>query len=58
LKIFSTAGQEVRTLFNESAETGKLYQVRFDAGNLSTGVYFARLEFGGKQLVQKLVYTK
>jgi hypothetical protein len=58
LKIFNTAGQEVRTLFHETAEPGTLYQVRFDASALTAGIYFARLEFGGKQLVQKLVYAK
>jgi hypothetical protein len=30
----------------------------FDASHLSSGVYFLQLQFEGKHLVQKMVYTK
>ncbi|MDI6804901.1 MAG: cytochrome c peroxidase [Bacteroidota bacterium] len=43
LKICNTLGQEIMTLVNEQQEAG-LYNSRFDANNLPSGVYFYRLE--------------
>jgi hypothetical protein len=58
LKVYNAAGIEVATLYTGIAETGKSYQIRFDASSLSAGTYFSRLEFGGKTLVQKMAYVK
>jgi cytochrome c peroxidase len=43
LKIYNTLGQEIETLVNGQYEAG-LYNIRFDANNLPSGVYFYRLE--------------
>jgi hypothetical protein len=58
LRIFNVIGQEVATLFNEEAEAGKIYQVRFDASRLPTGVYVSRLDHGGQSSMRKMLYVK
>jgi len=51
LKIFDILGKEVKTLVNENKPAGK-YIVKFSAtgggSNLSSGIYFYRLETSGK----------
>jgi hypothetical protein len=42
LDVFNTLGQRVATLVNETQETG-YHEVRFDATNLASGLYFYRL---------------
>jgi hypothetical protein len=42
LRIFNLLGQEVATLVNEIRPAGT-YRVSFNAGSLTTGVYFYRL---------------
>jgi hypothetical protein len=58
LRLFNILGQEVKTLFNDLAEAGKLQKVRFDGGTLATGVYFYRLESGARTDTKKLVLVK
>jgi hypothetical protein len=43
LRVFDLAGKEVATLLNEPKRAGT-YQVQFDARNLASGMYLARLE--------------
>ena len=58
LKIFNVLGQEVATLFNGEATAGVNHQVQFNASNLASGVYFSRLEFGGKMQMNKMLLLK
>jgi hypothetical protein len=58
LKIFNTLGQEVATLFNGDATAGTYHQVQFNGSNLASGIYFSRLEFGGKMQVKKMLLLK
>jgi hypothetical protein len=58
LKIYNVVGQEVATLVNEVLEPGVFHQAQFNAGNLSSGVYFARLVSGSKVQVKKLMLMK
>ena len=58
LKIFNVLGQEVATLFNGEATAGVNHQVEFNASNLASGVYFSRLEFGGKMQMNKMLLLK
>ncbi|MGE5497851.1 MAG: SMP-30/gluconolactonase/LRE family protein [Syntrophothermus sp.] len=57
LKVFDTLGNEIRTLVSEFQKAGD-YRVRFNAGGLSSGVYFCRLEAGGLFDIKKLVLAK
>ena len=58
LKVFNLLGQEVATLFRGEAEAGTLYQYRFDAKGLTSGVYFSVLESGGQRLMKRLLLVK
>jgi len=57
LKVFEVQGREVRTLVNFKQNAGT-YSVRFDAGSLPSGVYFARLRAGSYTASQKLVLLR
>jgi hypothetical protein len=43
LKIYNSLGQEVKTLVNEKKDIG-YYSVEWDASNITSGIYFYRLE--------------
>ncbi len=43
IKIFNMLGQEVTTLINNEQYEGGVYDVAFDASNLTSGIYFYRL---------------
>lgn len=58
LKVFNMRGEEVATLFNGTAQAGQVIDRAFKAGGLASGIYFSRLEFNGRRLVQKMVLTK
>ena len=58
LKVYNTLGQKVATLFDGVASAGEYYQATFDGSRFASGIYFARLEFGGQSLVKKLLMTK
>ncbi len=57
LKVYDVLGREVATLVNEVKEAGN-YSVQFDGSKFSSGIYFSRLEFNGKQLMKKLLMVK
>ncbi|MBN1155093.1 family 10 glycosylhydrolase [candidate division KSB1 bacterium] len=57
LKIYNVKGELVDELLHEPLETG-VHQVRFDATNLSTGVYVAVLNFNGSIVSRKMIYMK
>jgi hypothetical protein len=58
LEVFDLLGQKMLTLFDDVAESGTLYKVKLHAGNLSSGVYFYRLESGTRSELKKLVVLK
>ena len=43
LKVYDVLGREVATLVNEQKSAGS-YEITFDATDLSSGIYFYRLE--------------
>ena len=58
LKVYNTIGQEVANFFDGQASAGRTIQVRFDSKSLATGLYFARLQFGGKIMLKKMLFVK
>jgi len=57
LRIFDVNGKEVKTLVNENKRAGN-YSVDFNAGSLSSGVYFCSLKSGGVTITRKLILLK
>jgi len=57
IKLYDLTGQEVVTLISEVKEAG-IYEINFDAGNLSSGVYLYRMIAGDFTSVKKLNVLK
>jgi len=57
LVVFDLLGREVKTLVNEELQPGN-YEVRFDAGDLPSGVYFYKLHSGDFTEFKKMILTK
>jgi hypothetical protein len=58
LRVFNILGQEVATLFNGQAKAGQYVTAMFNASGFASGVYIAQLEYGGRQLTQRMVLAK
>ena len=58
LKVYNLLGQEVATLFEGDAETGKIYTALFDASDVASGVYFYRLRAGESVGTKRLSVLK
>ncbi len=57
LKVYNILGQEVMTLVNDTQRPG-VYEVKFDASGLASGVYFYRLNAGSFTAVKKMLLVK
>jgi hypothetical protein len=57
LKVFNVLGQEVATLF-EGVQNAGSYSATFDAKDLSSGIYFYRLQSENFSITKKLVLMK
>ncbi len=57
LEVFNILGQKVTTLVNRRMEAG-LHAVNFNASNLSSGVYFYRLQSGNFVQTKKMMLVK
>jgi hypothetical protein len=57
LKVYSLIGEEVATLVNEVQSPG-YHSVKFDASNLSSGVYVYRLLMGKETDVKSMLFMK
>jgi photosystem II stability/assembly factor-like uncharacterized protein len=57
LKIYNIIGEEVTSLVDEIKQAGN-YDVTFDAKNLSSGVYFYRLQAGSFTEIKKMVLLR
>ncbi len=57
LVVYDVLGREIKRLFDEELGAGK-YEVKFDASNLSSGVYFYVLDAGKFRGVKKMVLMK
>ncbi len=57
LKIYNLLGSEIATLVNEEKSYGT-YKVNWDAQNLSSGVYFYKMQAGNFSETKKLILLK
>jgi len=57
IKVYDMLGKEVATLVNEVVNAGE-QTVKFDASNLSTGVYVYRIQAGSFSATKKMIFVK
>jgi len=57
VKIYDVNGREMRTLLNENKEAG-YYTIQFNASDLSSGVYFYRIQSADFVSTKKMVLLK
>lgn len=57
LKVYEVTGREITTLVNEEKPAG-IHKIEFDAGSLSSGVYFYRIETGKYSSVKKMTVIR
>ncbi|MBN8569160.1 MAG: Cys-Gln thioester bond-forming surface protein [Ignavibacteria bacterium] len=57
LKVYNMLGKEIATLVNEVRSMGN-YEINFDGANLSSGVYFYKLEAEGFSEVKRMMLIK
>lgn len=57
LTVYDVQGRESVSLVNEELSAGR-YQVSWNASNLSSGVYYYKLESGNKVFTKKLILLK
>lgn len=57
IKIYNSLGEEVRTLVNDYQSSG-YYNIKFDGSELSSGIYFYKLQAGEYVSVKKMLLTK
>jgi hypothetical protein len=57
LKVYDELGKEVATLVNETKSAG-IYEVEFNASNLSSGIYYYTLQAGSFSKTNKMILMK
>ena len=57
LSVYNSLGEKVASLFNEDKEAG-YYEVKFDALQLSSGIYFYKLQAGSFAETKKMILLK
>jgi len=58
LRVYDLLGRHVATLFDEAAQPGRVYTLRFDASGIASGVYLYALTSGGRRDVKRLMVVK
>jgi hypothetical protein len=58
LQVYNALGQEVATLYNDIAQAGTSYTVRWNAASLASGLYYYRLESNGRADLKKMTLLK
>lgn len=57
IKVYNILGDEVATIVNEEKPAGS-YEIKFDASQLSSGVYFYKLQAGSFVETKKMILLK
>jgi hypothetical protein len=57
INVYNVIGELIKTLVNQYQEAG-IYKVNFDAGSLSNGVYFYKIQAGNFVEIKKMLLLK
>ena len=57
LKVYDISGKEIKTLVNEIKQPG-IYEIEFDGNNISSGIYFYKLEAGNFVRTKRMLLVK
>lgn len=57
LIVYDILGREIKTLINKPMLPGN-YEINFNGSNLSSGIYFYKLQSGKRQIVNKMILIK
>jgi predicted GH43/DUF377 family glycosyl hydrolase len=57
IEVFNVLGQKISTLVNKQMPAGT-HEAEFTANNLSSGVYYYRIQAGSFQQTRKMIYLK
>jgi hypothetical protein len=57
IKVYDLLGKEIETLVNQKQTPG-IYEVQFNGSNLSSGVYFYRIQSGDFMQTKKMLLIK
>lgn len=58
LRVYSTLGQQLKTLFNGIVEAGRDYTVEFSPEDLPSGFYLARLDHQGRHALHRIMLNR
>jgi hypothetical protein len=58
LILMNTFGQEVATVFDGMAATGKYHRAQINTSGFPAGLYFTKLDFDGKTRLKKMTLVK
>jgi len=57
LKIYDLKGNLVKTLVDKFQDPGN-HVVEWNAGDLSSGIYFYKIQYGGQSLIKRCLLIK
>jgi len=57
ITIYDSIGRKIKTLVNEMRNSGT-YEVRFEGSNLTSGIYFYRLQMNGNSIIKKMILLR
>lgn len=58
LIVYDVLGNKIEELFNSNAESGKLYEVLFNASSYASGMYYYKLTSGSYSEIKKMILVK
>ncbi len=58
LQVFDVNGRLIGTLFNGAVQANRDYRVTFDGANLSSGIYFYRLQVNDRTQTRKMILMR
>jgi hypothetical protein len=57
ITVYDSVGRKIETLVNEIKNSGT-YEIQFDGSNLTSGVYFYKLQMNGNSIVKQMLLLK